>query len=387
MKVYLDHAASTPVKEEVLQEMLPFFREIFGNPSSVHTFGQDARIAVEKARRRVAASIGAEPGKIIFTSGGTESDNWALRRGALAGAGKGKHIISTRVEHPAVVNCLREMEKEGFEVSWLSSDATGSVDPEELRSLIRPDTVLVSCQYVNNELGTRMRVEELGEICRENDILFHVDAVQALGKIPLFMKELPIDLMSLSAHKIYGPKGIGALYIRKGVQLSPMILGGAQERDLRAGTESVPAIVGFGKAAELAAGCLEEERKQVEVLQNKLLEQIQDISGLHLNGPLGQADWKMQMPGYINLRLDGIEAESLMVLLDINGIAVSAGSACSSGSLEPSRVLLSTGLSAMEARESIRITLGYENTEEEMIYFASKLKECADQLRKIRSRS
>lgn len=383
MKVYLDHAASTPVRDEVLQAMLPFFKESFGNASSIHTFGQEARIALEEARRKVAASIGCTPSEILFTSGGTESDNWAIRSVLAAAKGGKTHIITSAVEHPAVRNTVLSLQKQGAEVSFLASDSTGRVDPEEIKRLIRPETAIVSCQYVNNEVGTLMPVREIGEICREHAVPFHVDAVQAFGKIPLDMSELPVDLLSLSAHKIYGPKGIGALYIRKGTELPPMILGGAQERDKRAGTENVPAIVGFGKAAEMAVSLMEEDMARIRELQDLMVGELGKIPGLHFNGPLSSGRLRNGIPGYVNLRADGCLAESLLVLLDMKGIAVSAGSACSSGSLSPSHVLLACGLSVKEAGESIRVTLGAGNTREEILYFTETLGACVSQLRRI----
>ena len=389
-KIYVDHAAATPVRQEVLQAMLPFFTESFGNASSIHSFGQEARIAVERSRRAIAGALFAKPGEILFTSGGTESDNWGIRMGALSRQDRGKHLLTTRMEHPAVLRTFESLEKAGFEVTYLPVSREGQVSPESLKEALREDTVLVSCQMVNNEVGSLTDFAALGAICRERGILFHVDAVQGLGKVPINLKELPVDLMSFSGHKIYGPKGIGALYIREKANVPALILGGSQERDLRAGTENVPGILGFARAAELAAAQREESQDRVWALQERLVRGIlREIPGVHFNGPLvGLEDGipirRPAVPGYVNLRFDGVEGESLLVLLDMKGVAASAGSACSSGSTEPSHVLRALGLSAEQAGSSLRFTLGEDNTPEEMDQLILILSESVAQLRRIR---
>jgi len=361
---YLDYSATTPVKEEVLDSMMPFFSEVYGNASSLHTFGQNANEKLTESREIIAKTIGAKTNEIYFTSGGSESDNWAIKSIAKAHEAKGKHIITSKIEHHAVLHTCEALEKEGFEVSYLDVDEDGYVDLDVLKDAIREDTILISIMYINNEIGTIQPVKEIGAIAREHNIVFHTDAVQALGNVSIDVEELNIDLLSVSAHKIYGPKGIGALYIRRGVKIIPFIDGGAQERKKRAGTENIPAIVGFAKACEIAERDLQAHVEKLSKLRDELIDKILgSIDEVKLNGPRDN-----RHPGNVNVAFKYIEGEALLLMLDAVGIAASSGSACTTGALEPSHVLMSIGLGHEIAHGSLRLTIG-DFTESEDIDF------------------
>lgn len=359
MGIYLDHAATTYTDKRVLDIMRPFFEETYGNASSLHGFGRAADKAVMKAREQTAAAIGAKAEEIYFTSGGTESDNWAIK-GIAELAGKG-HIITTSVEHHAVLDTCDYLKSRGFDVTFLPVDETGRVSAKAVEEAIQPDTILISVMFANNETGVLMPIAEIGKLARENDILFHTDAVQAVGHVPIDVNELDIDLLSMSAHKFYGPKGIGALFVRQGVAIGRFMHGGAQERSARAGTLNTPGIVGLGAAAQLAADTMEENARHERMLANRLAEGLLALPETRLNG--GEAG---RLPGHVNVTFGGIEAEALMTFLDLEGIAVSTGSACSSGSLKPSYVLRAMGLSIEDARGSLRMSLGRENNVEQI---------------------
>ena len=351
--IYLDYAATTPTDERVVQAMLPYMTQHFGNPSSLHVFGREARQAVARARRQVAALIGAQPEEIFFTSGGSESDNWALRGLAAANRSRGRHIITTAVEHHAVLNTCRELERQGWRITYLPTDGAGQVSLDSLKAAMDEDTVLVSIMTANNEVGTLPPIADLAAYTRQHQVLFHTDAVQAVGHIPVDVEALSVDALSLSAHKLYGPKGVGALYLRRGAAIKPLIAGGAQERDLRAGTENVPGIVGLGCAAALAGEELTLEMRRLRDLRDALLYGVKAIEGAWINGSLTD-----RLPGNLNFGIAGMDAESLLIRLDLAGFAVSAGSACSAGSLEPSSVLTAMGQRPDQAGSAIRVTLG-----------------------------
>ncbi|HHY35830.1 MAG TPA: cysteine desulfurase NifS [Firmicutes bacterium] len=378
-RVYLDHAATTAVHPEVLEEMLPYLKEEFGNPSSIYSWGREAKAAVEKARARLAHLLGAHPAEIVFTSGGTESDNFALRGVAAANSQKGNHIITTKIEHHAVLHTAEQLEKEGFRVTYLPVDRDGLVRPEDLEEALTPDTVLVSIMFANNEIGTIEPIAELARIAKSKGVIFHTDAVQAVGNIPIDVKELNVDLLSLSGHKIYGPKGTGALYIRRGTRIEPLLLGGAQERKWRAGTENVPGIVGLGKAAELAEKELPQRMKHLTELRDLLINGVMErIDHVRLNGHRTQ-----RLPGNASFCFEFVEGESLLLNLDLAGIAASSGSACTSGSLEPSHVLMALGIPPEVAHGSLRLTLGRDNTREDVEYVLSVLPDIVARLRAI----
>lgn len=378
-RVYMDHAATTYTKQEVLDEMLPYFKEIYGNPSSVHSFGREARKAVDLARERTAAALNALPEEIYFTSGGTEADNWAIKGVAWANKERGNHIITTSIEHHAVLHTCQYLEKMGFEVTYLPVDSYGLVYPEQVKEAITDKTILISVMFANNEIGTIEPIKEIGQIAREYGIYFHTDAVQAIGQIPVDVKEMNIDLLSLSAHKFYGPKGVGALYVRKGVKLHPFIHGGAQERNRRAGTENLPGIVGLGKAIELAVSNLEESSKRLTAMRDRLISGVLNtIENVRLNGHPTK-----RLPGNANFSFEFIEGESLLLSLDMKGIAASSGSACTSGSLDPSHVLLAIGLPHEIAHGSLRLTLGDDNTDEDIDYVLEVLPDIVQRLREM----
>ena len=378
-RIYLDHAATTPLSQAVLQTMMPFLTECFGNASAVYGTGREARKAVELARRQTAEVLGAEPRDILFTSGGSESDNLAVKGTAFAMREKGRHIITTAIEHQAVLNPCRWLEKQGFEVTYLMPDREGRIDPELVRRQIRGDTILISVMAANNEIGTIEPVAEIGNIAREAGVIFHTDAVQAVGSIPVDVNRLNVDLLSLSAHKIHGPKGTGALYIRRGTRLDPLIHGGEQERGLRAGTENTAGIAGLGRAIHDAAEQLEENAKTVKRLRDRLKEGIlREIPGASINGPEDS-----RLPNNLNVRFDGIDGEALLLRLDLEGIAASSGSACTAGSTEISHVLKAVGLNGQEARSSLRLTVGKENTEGEMDETIRILKYITEDLRRM----
>lgn len=357
--VYLDNAATTAVSPEVMEAMLPWFTEHYGNPSSIHATGRDARKAVENARRQVAAALNAQPGEIYFTAGGSESDNWALKGVAFANRKKGSHIITTAIEHHAILHTCAWLEKQGFSVTYLPVDAEGRVSPEEVEKAIREDTVLISVMAANNEIGTLQPIEEIGRIARAHKVLFHTDAVQAVGAIPLDVQALNVDLLSLSGHKFHGPKGIGALYIRRGTRVDTLIHGGAQERGQRAGTENLPGIVGLGRAIELAVENLPEKAARVAALRDRLMDGIlAAIPDVRVNGSRTH-----RLPNNANVSVRYIEGESMLLRLDLAGIAASSGSACTSGSLDPSHVLLAIGLPHEVAHGSLRMTLSTDTTD------------------------
>ena len=360
--IYLDNSATTPLKKEVLDAMLPYLKEFYGNPSSIYKIGREAKEAVEKAREQVACALGADTREIFFTGSGTEADNWAIKGVALSKAKTGKHIISSKIEHHAVLHTLKALEKQGYEVTYLDVDSDGKISLDELKSAIRPDTILITIMTANNEIGTIEPIAEIGKIAKEHNVLFHTDAVQAIGSIKIDVKEMNIDLLSLSAHKFGGPKGIGALYVRNGVRPEIFIHGGAQERARRAGTENVASIVGLGKAITLATENIEEKAKRISLMRDRLIKEIPEkIPYVKLNGHPTD-----RLPGNVNFSFNFIEGESLLLLLDLNGIAASSGSACTSGSLDPSHVLLALGLPHEIAHGSLRLSIGEINTEEDI---------------------
>lgn len=376
-RVYLDHAATTAVHPKVLETMLPYLQNQFGNPSSIYSWGREAKAATENARAQVAALINAEPAEIVFTSSGTEADNFALTGVAAALGQRGRHIITSTIEHHAILHTAEELERNGFQVTYLPVDADGLVDPETLKQALTPETILVSIMFANNEIGTIEPIAELAQITKEHGALFHTDAVQAVGNIPIDVKELGVDLLSLSGHKVYGPKGIGALYVRRGTKIRPLIHGGAQERKFRAGTENVPGIVGLGKAAELAKLELPERRAHLTGLRDYLIDGVlSSIDYVRLNGHR-----TLRLPGNANFSFEFVEGESLLLSLDLAGIAASSGSACTSGSLDPSHVLLAIGLPHEVAHGSLRLTIGRENIKEDMDLVLSVLPNIVRRLR------
>ena len=361
-KIYLDYAATTPTHPEVVKAMLPYFTEAFGNPSSIHSYGQEAKGTIEEARVKVARLISARGEEIVFTSGGTEADNFAIKGVAFANESKGNHIITSSVEHHAVIETCKFLEKRGFRVTYLPVDEYGLVDLDDVRKAITDKTILISVMHANNEMGTIEPITEIDKIAKEAGVYFHTDAVQAVGHIPVDVDELGVDLLSMSAHKLYGPKGVGALYIRKGTKLTPFMHGGEQERRRRASTENVPGIVGFGKAAELAQQEMSEEAERLTCLRDRLVKGLLErIDHTRLNGhPI------MRLSNNVNVSVDFVEGESMLLNLDLEGICASTGSACSSSSLEPSHMLLAMGLSHEQAHGSLRFSLGKWTTEEEI---------------------
>jgi cysteine desulfurase len=379
-KVYLDHSATTPVRPEVARLVLEYMTEKFGNPSTLYYYGREAKKAVEKARKQVAALIKADPAEIIFTSGGTEGDNLAILGIARAYAEKGKHIITSAVEHHAVLEACRSLKQNGFRLTVLPVDEDGRVRVAELEKALSPDTILISIMHVNNEVGTIQPVEEIGKLAREREIIFHVDGVQSVGKVPVDVGVIQADLLTGSGHKIYGPKGTGFLYVRKGVKLAPLVWGGGQEKAYRPGTENVAGIVGLGLAAELAGRELHTEMPRLAALRNGLIKGLQEsIPDTELNGTqVGR------VPTNANLRFAGVEGEALLQALDLKGICASSGSACSAGAVNPSHVLLAMGLSRAEAQSSLRMTLGRDNTEEQIAYVLEQLPPLIERLRRKR---
>ena len=375
----MDHSATTPVAPEVLAAMLPYFGEKFGNASSLHRSGREAKEALEDSREKVAALLGARAEEIIFTSGGTESDNLALKGIARKNRKLGKHIITTQIEHPAILETCRALEKDGFEVTYLPVTGEGLVELSTLEASIRPDTILISVMHANNEVGTIQPLEEIGRLAAERDIYLHSDAVQSVGKIPVDVDDLGVDLLSLSAHKLYGPKGVGALYIRKGRKLESIIQGGGHERRLRSGTENISGIVGLARAAELAERLMSREAERLAGLRDRLAELVLGkVKDAWINGTM-----KKRLPGNLNFGFKYVEGESLLLFLDSKGICVSTGSACSSHKLEPSHVLMSLGLKAEECHGSLRITLGMSNTLDEVEYVAESIVEAVERFRGI----
>lgn len=378
-RVYLDHNATTPLHPEVLEAMLPFLKEKFGNPSSIHRFGREVRAAIDRAREAVAKLLNADPSEVYFTSGGTESDNLAIKGVALALRNRGNHIITSSVEHHAVLHTCQFLETQGFEVTYLPVDRYGMVDPDDVRRAITDRTILVSIMHANNEVGTIQPIAEIGRITREKGVYFHTDAVQSVGKLPINVEAMNIDLLSLSGHKLYGPKGVGALYLRRGLHLVPSAHGGAHERGQRAGTENVPGIVGLGRAVELAMVKMEPEAEYLRGLRDNLHELIVErIEDVHLNGHPTD-----RLSGTLNLSFAGIEGEALLLSLDLEGVAASSGSACTSASLEPSHVLLAMGVPPLLAHSSVRFSLGRDNTPEDVKYVAEVLLRIVDRLRRL----
>lgn len=379
MYIYADNAATTKISPAAMAAMTKCMEEAYGNPSSLHSVGQKAAEVLQKAREDIAEILGADFREIYFTSGGTEADNQAIYSAAVFGAKKGrKHIISSAIEHHAVLHMLNRLEKEGFEITLLDVGEKGIVDPEDVRKAIREDTALVTIMYANNEIGTLQPIREIAEICREKKVIFHTDAVQAAGHVPINVTEEKIDMLSLSAHKFHGPRGIGVLYVRKGVPLFNLIEGGAQERGRRPGTENLPAIVGMAAALKEAVSDMEAAGEKTAALRDILIEGLSKIPHARLNG-----DTRKRLPGNVNFCFEGIEGESLLLLLDNKGIAASSGSACTSGSLDPSHVLLALGLPHEVAHGSLRLSISEENTEEEMRYIVDAVREVVEYLRDI----
>ena len=377
MKIYADNAATTRMSRTAIDAMIPYMENVYGNPSSLYSIGQEAKEALEQAREEVAAVINADPREILFTSGGSEADNQALRSAAVIGAKKGKkHIISSAFEHHAILHTLNRLEKEGYEVTLLPVHEDGLVRPEELEAAVREDTCLVSIMYANNEIGTVQPIHEIGEICKKHGVLFHTDAVQAVGHVKIDVKADNIDMLSASAHKFHGPKGTGFLFARKGIALTNLIEGGAQEKGKRAGTENVPGIMAMAAALKEAAGNLEQNAAHQTALRDRLIEGLSKIPHSALNG-----DAKKRLPGNVNFCFEGIEGESLLLLLDDRGISASSGSACTSGSLDPSHVLLAIGRVHDVAHGSLRLSLGEEITEEEVDYLIQNVKDVVEYLR------
>ena len=375
--IYLDNAATTKMAPEVLEAMLPYLTELYGNPGSIHACGAAGKKAVAQARRTIARAIGARPEEIYFTSGGTEADNWAIQAVAENCSHRGKHIITTKIEHHAVLHTCMELEKKGFQVTYLDVDREGKVSVDSLEAAIRPDTILISIMYANNEVGTIEPVAQIGAMARQRGILFHTDAVQAFGQVPLDVEELCVDLLSASAHKLNGSKGVGMLYIREGVGIGSLLHGGAQERKRRAGTENVPGIVGFGAAVERAMGRMEEKAAAERHLRDYLIGRLeQEIPYCGVNG--SRTD---RLPGNVNMTFRFIRGESALILLDMKGICASSGSACTSGAVEPSHVLMAMGLSEEDAHGSLRMTLSEENTVEELDYVVEQLRQIVGKLR------
>lgn len=377
--IYFDHAATTPVKTEVIEEMMPYYTNKFGNASSIYSIGRESKKAIEEARERVAKALGAMTREIFFTGSGSEADNWAIKGVAYSNKERGNHIITTAIEHHAVLHTCQYLESDGFEVTYLPVDENGLVSPEQVKNAIKPNTILITIMFANNEIGTIQPITEIGKIAKENNIYFHTDAVQAIGNIPINVNELNVDLLSLSAHKFYGPKGVGALYIRKGVKITTFLHGGAQERGRRASTENVPGIVGLGKAIELATENIEQYNKKLIELRDRTIEEItKKVPFIKLNG-----DRYKRLPGNVNFSFEFIEGESLLLMLDMKGIAASSGSACTSGSLDPSHVLLAIGLAHEIAHGSLRISFGDENTHEDVDYLMEVLPLIVERLREM----
>jgi cysteine desulfurase len=378
-RIYLDHNATTPLRPEVLEAMLPYFHEKFGNPSSIHRFGQEVKKGVEEAREQVARLIHAHPREIVFTGSGTEANNLAIKGAVSLLQKKGRHLITSSIEHPAVLKTCQYLENQGLRVTYLPVDRYGIVDPEEVRESITPETILISVMHANNEVGTIQPVQEIGQIARTHGILFHTDAIQSVGKLPVDVRSLGVDFLSISAHKIYGPKGVGALFIKEGTLIEPLHHGGHHELNRRAGTENVSGIVGFGRASELAFEELERNREKMESLRDHFWEKIREgIDHVYLNGhPV------KRLPNTLNVTFEFIEGESLVINLDLFGIAASTGSACTSGALEPSHVLIAMGVPALQAQGSLRLSVGRESTREEVDQTVDVLKETVGRLRSM----
>ena len=377
--IYLDNAATTKTAPEVVEAMLPYFTEHYGNASSIYSLGQESKEAMTAGRAQIAKVLGAKENEIYFTAGGSESDNWALKATAEAYASKGKHIITTKIEHHAILHTCQYLEQRGFEVTYLDVDEFGVVKLSELEKAIRPDTILISVMFANNEIGTIQPIKEIGEIAHQHGILFHTDAVQAFGQVPINVDELHIDMLSSSGHKLHGPKGIGFLYIRKGVKIQSFVHGGVQERKRRAGTENIPGIVGFGKAAEMAAATMKERAaKEIELRDYMISRVMKEIPYTRLNG-----DPKKRLPNNVNFSFQFVEGESMLIMLDMEGICASSGSACTSGSLDPSHVLLAIGLPHEIAHGSLRLTLSEETSKEDIDFTVDTIKRIVERLRSM----
>ncbi len=375
--IYMDNAATTSVSQEVLETMMPFFRENFGNPSTIYSVGRNAKKELEFARERVAKALGASPKEIFFTSCGTESDNWAIKGAAFEGLKKGKnHIITSKIEHHAVLHTVQYLEKKGFDVTYLDVDNQGVVNPKDVENAITEKTALVTIMYANNEIGTIEPIDEIGKICKNKNVIFHTDAVQAIGHVPIDVKKQNIDMLSLSAHKFHGPKGVGALYVRKGVRIETFMEGGAQESGKRAGTENTAEIAALGKAIETACAEIEEKNSRLIKKRDKLISELLKIERSRLNGHR-----EKRLPGNVNISFEGIEGESLLLLLDMAGICASSGSACTSGSLDPSHVLLAIGLPHEIAHGSLRLSLDESNTDEEIEFVIKEVSKAVKRLR------
>jgi len=378
-RIYVDYAATTPIKKQVLEEMYPFLTADFANPSGTYTMATESRMAIDSARGKVADAINGLRNEIYFTSGGSESDNWAILGTALANSGKGRHIVTTKIEHHAVLHSCQYLEKLGFRITYLDVDSKGLVDIEQFEDAIRDDTILVSVMYANNEVGTIQPIKRIGEICRKKDVLFHTDAVQAMGNLPVDVQELNVDLLSMAAHKFYGPKGVGALFVKKGTKIDSYIHGGSQERGKRAGTYNTAGIVGMGKAIEMACGSLSAEYERLSGLRDRLIGGLLEVTGAKLNGApnLGR------LPGNCNISFEGVDGELLLAMLDGSGIYASSGSACSAGSTDPSHVLTAMGVSESMAKGSLRITIGSDIGEEDIEFVISRVKENVEKLRNL----
>ncbi|MGL4912987.1 MAG: cysteine desulfurase NifS [Romboutsia sp.] len=379
-RLYMDYSATTPVKKEVLDAMMPYLTDYFGNASSFHTFGREAKSALDKAREQVASLVNAKPNEIYFTAGGTESDNWALEGVAFAHKDKGNHIITSKIEHHGILHTCEYLEKHhGFEITYLDVDGDGKIKLEDLEAAIKDNTILISIMFANNEIGTIQPIDEIAKIAKKHKVLFHTDAVQASGNVPVDVKALDVDLMSMSSHKIYGPKGIGALYIKTGTKLHTFVHGGAQERRRRAGTENIPSIVGYGKAAQMAKSNMENHVQTLTNLRAKLIKEIlEKIPYTRVNGSMED-----RLPGNVNFSFEFIEGEGILLMLDMLGIAASSGSACTSGSLDPSHVLMAIGLPHEIAHGSLRLTIGDFTTEDDIDYIIEKLPPVIERLRSM----
>ena len=377
-RIYLDHAATTPMRREVIEAMQPYLSQYFGNPSSLHHFGKEAANAINDAREKVAQILSARPDEIVFVSGGTESDNLAVLGVAYANRDRGKHIITTQIEHYAVLEPCRFLEREGWRVTYLPVDRSGMVDPEDVREAMTDETVLISVMHANNEIGTLQPLKEIGVLAKERGAYFHTDAVQTFSHIPIQVDEIHADLLSFSGHKFYGPKGVGGLYVRKGTAITPYLHGGYQEFRLRAGTENVAGIMGVGKAAQLATLEMDAQTAYITALRDKLVKALLEIEGIRLNGHPSQ-----RLPNNINITAELVDGEAMLINLDFKGIAVSTGSTCTAASKGPSHVLTAIGLSYEDARSALRITLGKDNTEQEIEYFLEVFKDGGSNLRKM----
>jgi cysteine desulfurase len=378
-KIYLDNAATTKTRPEVVEAMLPYFTELFGNPSSVYEYATQNKKVVDEARNTIAKALGADVSEIYFTGGGTEADNWALKATVDAYASKGNHIITSKVEHHAILHTCEYLQKHGVEVTYIDVDENGILKLDQLEKAIRPTTILISVMFANNEIGTLQPIKEIGAIAKKHNVLFHTDAVQAYGQMEIDVNDMGIDMLSASAHKLNGPKGIGFLYIKKGVKIRSLIHGGAQERQRRAGTENVPGIVGFGKAVEIAMATMKDRTEKEIHLRDLLIKRVMsEIPFVRVNG-----DKVRRLPNNVNFSFQFIEGESLLIMLDMKNICASSGSACTSGSLDPSHVLLAIGLPHEIAHGSLRLTVSEENTEEEINYTVDQIKEIVDKLRKM----